>query len=802
MWSRLLRDFLASASIVLLAATMEEAGASDGSPRDERLLADVTVRATVEWARIQSPNMVGGAYCERNFSFEAKNAVFSPSGERFVILVAKGNIESNRVIYTLLSYRRSEVDDLFSARQQVPPRGEVVAEVAASSELGAISGVRWIDDSRLAFLADAGDGVSQVFIHDFVTGEREQVTRHPTDVVSFDLRGDRVVYLAVQPAKLATARVARETQYATHLLSPKTTPVGRRAIVAMYSASKSTREVRQIDLRTMNLMCGSWRLWMSPSGRYAVALVPSVSPPSYWDEYAAPLAMNYGLYKDFSDPLDVAIEWHTRLQLVDLETGATRPLLDAPSGSVALNRTPREIFWMKGETSVIASNTYLPLNTTDPIERRRRAKSPAIAEIDIHTGNARAIMWESVKEVRVDPASSYAQSIFEPILGLDWNEGSDVLVVERQNTAGGVRRISFKRSRNEWQPLKDATLQVHATGADSNAGLTIQIEQSLNRRPKVVISDARCACSHVLLDPNPNADALAFALAEKFSWRDPSNAIWNGVLLKPRGFDASRRYPLVVQTHGIDDTQFYLTGKSFWGVGSYAAQALASAGFVVLEVEDNNSIGYSRRYAKAWAEAYKSAIDKLVSLGIVDAKRVGLTAWSATGGPTETLLELYPHLLSAAVMSDTGFDNYFAHIQGLGYVDPRMAIPQSEGKVGAFGVDAASIGAWMATRPLYRMSGVSTAIRFEAWQPGTALCTYEAWALLKARGGTPTEFVYIPADNHWLFEPAHLESSISGTLDWYLYWLQGYEDPHEGKADQYRRWAKLRPMRDAHAAGE
>ena len=37
-------------------------------------------------------------------------------------------------------------------------------------------------------------------------------------------------------------------------------------------------------------------------------------------------------------------------------------------------------------------------------------------------------------------------------------------------------------------------------------------------------------------------------------------------------------------------------------------------------------------------------------------------------------------------------------------------------------------------------------------------------------------------------------ASQGGSVDWFRFWLQGYEDPDPAKAEQYKRWRGLRKM--------
>ena len=38
--------------------------------------------------------------------------------------------------------------------------------------------------------------------------------------------------------------------------------------------------------------------------------------------------------------------------------------------------------------------------------------------------------------------------------------------------------------------------------------------------------------------------------------------------------------------------------------------------------------------------------------------------------------------------------------------------------------------------------------------------------------------------------------SMQGSVDWFRFWLQGYENPNPQYPDQYARWRKLRPQHE------
>jgi len=66
----------------------------------------------------------------------------------------------------------------------------------------------------------------------------------------------------------------------------------------------------------------------------------------------------------------------------------------------------------------------------------------------------------------------------------------------------------------------------------------------------------------------------------------------------------------------------------------------------------------------------------------------------------------------------------------------------------------------------------------------------------------PVELVYLPEGEHILEKPWERLISQQGNVDWFRFWLQGYEDPDPAKAEQYARWRELRKLQQANNAGQ
>lgn len=63
----------------------------------------------------------------------------------------------------------------------------------------------------------------------------------------------------------------------------------------------------------------------------------------------------------------------------------------------------------------------------------------------------------------------------------------------------------------------------------------------------------------------------------------------------------------------------------------------------------------------------------------------------------------------------------------------------------------------------------------------------------------PVEFYVVPDSEHGSHatqNPAQILAIQQGSIDWFDFWLNGYEDPSAQKAQQYERWRKLRKLHE------
>lgn len=741
-----------------------------------------TVRHSIEMTRILVAAPGSGV------NAAAGTALFSPDRSLFVLHTRRGDLARNVNIESLLLFKTSDVEKyLASPESTAKPAPRLLVQRSIADDWGGLSRIQWLNGREVGFVAQENSDRSQAFAVNVATANLSQLTQSETPVVSFTASADDVLFYAhVKPTQDLVRAVSEESIYEITIPdSPIETPI------QMFRGSRSTGGIQPIDAPAMRLWPDAEEIWLSPAGDYAVALAPAVNSPGHWADYRVPGYEQFGYTPDrvSSDPTSWDMAMRTRYHLIDLQKNTSRPLLDAPSGGLTFNRTPLEVFWPKDGRSVIVSNTYLPLGIKDPDIRTQRTLQPAIAEIDLQSGEATVISWEPVLADEQRAAGVRP----ERVVSINWDGDSGVLTISRmvaiteKNPQGQIRYERFQRSHGQWRPIR-------ATRGNSARNLPeIQQRESLNERPKVYAVGGQCACRKLLFDPNPQADQFLFGRAEIFRWTDRNDIEWQGGLIYPPDYVVGRRYPLVVQTHGFRADEFLIDGPAR-GTTAMAAQALANAGIVVLQVEDNRAaFTLDEREGPLFAEGFRAAIERLISQGIAERSRVGLIGFSRTGYHALHLMARQPDLLAAATISDALQQGYMSDLLLTNYsVDSAIGIR----KLSSGAPEIERIGEWFARNPLYKLPGISTAIRLEANGPGSVLGLWESYAILR-NANRPVDFLYFPEGSHVLMKPAERLGSQGGNVDWFRFWLQNYEDPDRAKAEQYTRWRELRDRRDA-----
>jgi dipeptidyl aminopeptidase/acylaminoacyl peptidase len=477
-------------------------------------------------------------------------------------------------------------------------------------------------------------------------------------------------------------------------------------------------------------------------------------------------------------------------------------------------------------TSLGFKNTYidsLPLWSRDGKTFLMNAHSPVGTvweqeDIRDHrtTGLDANLFWVNadsgeVKEVFRHVASHHQGPLF-------WAENGDIFVEMLGGVNGvGGRIARFQPENGSWHETQGITVPGNGTDqfwwTATNGVAVVGIHQALTTPEDLFVYKPSDKNIHILTDINPQLREVKFANVKSVSWTTPEGLAVDGLLFMPQDYEPGKRYPLVIQTKG-DQGQFTCdSGLSH--DPSFAPQPTASAGIMYLirttkagfnfqdELEKKpkgypGGLGMAAQQMSIW----DSAVASLDKQGLIDPAKVGIIGWSATGFYVEFILTQSPIKFAAATTADNTSFSLSEYWLGPGIDKPLedMWGGPPYGK---------TLENWMKYSFDFNLDRVHTPLLMEMMGygihddypgsiPSNLAVSYEFLKGL-TRLDKPVEMYYYPNEEHAPDNPKARLATLQRNVDWYRFWLQGYERPNPEDPDQYKRWEHLRELRDADA---
>ena len=451
----------------------------------------------------------------------------------------------------------------------------------------------------------------------------------------------------------------------------------------------------------------------------------------------------------------------------------------------------------------IATGRFLPLVSTDSMLETTPVWSPDGTEIAFgsvfltgqdQTGRLGAL------GVAV-PASGQVQYVARSHAGRSidrvwWAERKGALVFETASPTGVGREPSglYRIDRGSGVVLRETSPQEHISGCSSAVrGRVACIRQGPNVPPDPAVVDLATGQSHPVATANPQMGGLSLASMTELRWADESGIESNGYLIRPPGFVADRRYPLVVLLYGFEG-RFTLAAE--W-ITSYPSQALAQAGFVVLlanypRYDAWSGNDFTRGSVATGYGALRSLTAVVRKLGredLIDTARVGIAGWSYGGFLAEFAIS-HSQTFQVASVGNDGDCNPGAYWL-VGWRGYRRFMETTFGGP-PYG---RTLGNWALFSPAQNADQVRVPVLMEASaEEGPA--GLEMYSALRYHG-VPVDFVIYPDEGHVFTQPVHRLASMQRNLDWFSFWLQGREDPDPLKREQYKQWGAMRERREA-----
>lgn len=728
----------------------------------------------------------------------------SPDGRHFVIVTTKGILEADRQRSEISIFDTDSVARFLKANQAGrSPMRHVVASIVSFAHheepyayAPVITDLRWSSDSsQVYFKAEELDGSYRLYRANIDGSGFSALTPSKYNVIQYDLVGQTVVFRASMGSidqmsspgasnpRAVTGERLQDLLFPNELtdLAPHTSTL---FVLRKVQRTYRVFRVPQSEILDFLRPSGPYNPFsMSPDGRYLVQLVPAAQIPESWENFEPAHGFEHLRYRPH-DPRQTRADNHLRPKrytLFDIARGTQVPLIDAPNAFTLVYGDNNRVIWSPDSRRVLVTDTFLPLDGGAQPERAERTRPCAVASIELQNVDVHCLIFNGEGK----RAGLGGVHVVGAAFGADSQEVN--VSLEMSDNARTSNRYEYRNG--EWQLIS----QRHSNNEDSalqerqeaKGGSGLIVRQSLNDAPTLWGIDRATRVSRMVWNPNPQFAHVRFGQVSVYRWRDRSGYEWTGGLVKPVGYVPGKRYPLVIQMYMFYDHEFMTDGTD---PTAFAARELASYGFVVLQIQKKSVHTYNDAEAQDHLEGYRSAIEKLSADGLVDATKVGIVGFSWTCWYVENALIKMPRLFAAATIAD-GLDHSYMNYLLFGVSIP--AIQEQDDRIIGAKPLGTGLSKWFEAAPGFHFDQVQTPLRIEAIDPLSLLGEWEVYSSLEMQN-KPVDLIYFPKGTHIHQKPSERLESQQGDVDWFRFWLQGYEDPSPDKRSKYQRWRTMK----------
>jgi dipeptidyl aminopeptidase/acylaminoacyl peptidase len=574
-----------------------------------------------------------------------------------------------------------------------------------------VSGVAWTPDGQgISFLARRGaDERRSLYVIPRNGGEARKVLAHTSEIAEYvwSPDGQRVAFLATEARSREQQELDRKG-FNQIVYEENVRPV--RVWIADVPASDDTSNRRMLDLPGS----ASSVRWSPAADRLALTLAPT---PLVDDSYMS-----------------------KRLHVVDAESGAVIARIDNP-GKIG------DFAWSPDGTSLAVVAAADP---NDPLEGRLMVVSASGGDlVDVlpnwDDGHVHAVGWRD--------ADTVAFLAYEGV-------GSFL---------GTIGRTGDRLEKTEaYEDLVASALFVSPNGQ-----VAAMIGDSPRHPPEVFLARPLHARPTRLTHSNAWLNDVTLARQEVVQYKARDGLDLQGLLIRPLNEQPGRRYPLILVVHGGPEAHYsngWLTGYSTPG------QMAAARGFAVFYPNYRGSTGRGVTFSKMSQgdpagkefDDLVDAVDHLISTGLVDREKVGVTGGSYGGYASAWAATRYSDRFAASVMF-VGISN---KISKIGTSD----IPNELFMVHERKWPWEDWNHFLQRSPIYHVEKARTPILIlhgsedPRVHPGQSL---ELYRHLKLRTNTPVRLVFYPGEGHGNRRAASRLDYSLRLMQWMEHYLQG-----------------------------
>jgi dipeptidyl aminopeptidase/acylaminoacyl peptidase len=597
---------------------------------------------------------------------------------------------------------------------------------------GADNHPRWSPDGKqIAFTSDRG-GSTQVWLLPMEGGEARPLTRLPVDVAGpiWSPKGDRIAFVAeVYPG-----------------LSPEETAARDKERVA----SKSKARIYD------HLMVRHWTAW--DEGKRSHLFVADART---------------GEAKDLTPRLEV----HTP----PAPFGGSNDYAFSPDGKeLAFTAEPRKDHAWSTNTDIwvvpAEGGELKNLTESNPGADAQPAYDPSDPRRLAYVSQARAGFEADLWVLKVldrdrGKAVDVSSALDRPVQSFMWadSRGKRLLAVVDDSGGQSIYELSADGGSRSRVVRGYAITAVHAAiGGDAGARRELVFVRSDAAHPSEVFRARGGGSDDPLTQHNDSlVSGLDLAGAEGFTFEGARGDQVSGWLIRPPGFDSSKRYPVVFLIHGGPQGAWHDEWHARWNY-----QMFAAPGYAVVAINPRGSTGFGQSFTdqisrdwtgRVYEDLMRGLDHALKKYPFLDGDRVAAAGGSFGGfmvnwiaGHTDRFRALVSHagIYDLTSMNATTEELWFAEWEfgGMPWDDPAGHAERSPSSYAkSFKTPTLVLhGALDFRVPDAQGLGMFTALQ---------------------RRGVPSRLVFFPDEGHWILKPGNRVvwwREVQGWLDKYL----------------------------------
>ncbi len=268
------------------------------------------------------------------------------------------------------------------------------------------------------------------------------------------------------------------------------------------------------------------------------------------------------------------------------------------------------------------------------------------------------------------------------------------------------------------------------------------------------------------------ADEVDIRPAESFWVKGAAGVDVHLFIVKPHGFEPTKKYPLILNIHGGPQMQWSDSYRADW-------QVYPGAGYIVAFANPHGSTGYGQEYTRAisndWTGLVMEDIDKvsayLAALPYVDSERMGAMGWSWGG---------------YAIMWLEGHNKYFKALASMmGIYDTRCMFSGTEelwfSRYDLGGTPWDKTESYRDKSPSSYVKNFKTPCLIISGERDYRVpynMSIEFFTDLQERD-VPSRLILFKNDGHWPDNTKSMPVYYNAHLEWFNTYLQGDKAPYE-----------------------